>query len=203
MSTRGRLTLAGILLASVAAPVAASMAQGQPAASSDATTITTPQVDDSQAAFDSARGVIAAFGRDRQAGDAIPDTMSRSPLLDDGVANVAMSRRVESGAGAWILPATSGKQVCILVPGALACPTIDEIQRTGASIGYSWHAGEPTRIFGIVADGVSSVQIAYADGTTQQVDVAQNHFVVSGGRQPTTASWVGPAGRQTFTFAFR
>jgi len=141
---------------------------------------------------------VAALRAVREPSDAVTDQLVQSPLLADGVADPALSRRVGFSKPAWLLPATDGRSVCVLTNGSLSCPLAADVVDHGLAPSVTWSADGPIRIAGIASDQVSSAEVVESDGSVRTVEISGNLLDYSSEHPPRAVRWTGPDGPHTF-----
>jgi hypothetical protein len=183
------VAVAAVALAGATTKPHARAAQVAPAASPAAITQARARI----------RTRVGALRRARSAEDGLTDAVARSPLLADGVADVADSRVVRgAGAGAWITPQESTTGTCLVRPDTLNCVPDDYLEAHGASPGYSLGQNGYT-VSGLATDAVTSVTVKFAGAPQQEVPVSNNAFVLAAPARPTDVSWIGPNGPEEVT----
>jgi hypothetical protein len=141
---------------------------------------------------------VAALRVARGPSDAVTDELVGSTLLNDGVADPALARRVGYTKPAWLVPASDGRSICVLTTASLSCPLSTDVLEHGLAPSVSWTAQGPVRVSGIASDAVNSVDVILADGTVQAVEVANSLLDYSADRAPREVRWTGPDGPHTF-----
>ncbi|WP_027006780.1 hypothetical protein [Conexibacter woesei] len=142
---------------------------------------------------------FGALRRARTAEDALTTAVASSPILADGVADVADSRAVRAtGSGAWIAPQTAATGTCLVRPDSLNCVPDDYLAEHGAAPAYTKNATGYT-VSGMATDAVASVTVKFDGAPQQEVAVSNNAFVLLGASaRPTDVSWNGPNGPEHF-----
>lgn len=161
---------------------------------------------DRAARYPAAR-TLGVLRRPRTAGDRIPDALQKTPLLNDGVADVASARRANGGRGeAWLIPRGKDghgeESVCLLTPGHLGCPPLEVIERDGFAASLSWRPGH-AYVGGVASDDVKTLRLTFRDGSEQELAIVDNVAVyVTDDRRklPTELAWHGPHGPKSQSF---
>lgn len=140
---------------------------------------------------------VAALRHAHGVNDVVSDQLIHSPLLNDGVADAGLSRRVGFSKPAWLVPGSDGRSICLLTPASLNCPLNKEVEDRGLAPSMSWTAHGSVRVSGIASDAVTSVEIVQADGSVASVAVTNNLFDYSSEHAPREIRWTGPDGPHT------
>jgi hypothetical protein len=144
---------------------------------------------------------LASLRRARAESDLIPPSLSGSPLLADGVADVPSARHADVGnprEDAWIVP-SGHDRVCLVVVGTLTCPDARYIASRGVAPSLAWR-GQDFFVAGIAVDGIPDVEVELADGRTAVARVSSNAFELHTTTPPLRVRWNGPDGAGTFAF---
>lgn len=144
---------------------------------------------------------FGVFARPSSASDVLPADVGPTP------ATATVVRSIATGTPSLSEWATlAGNRTCVVIngtaPGAVgapaACAELEPPHEEGELL--SIVAGEtgykkPTILAGIAPDGVTSVTVTLADGTTHAVPVVENGFhLATGGSEPTVYEWTSGAG---------
>jgi hypothetical protein len=102
----------------------------------------------------------------------------------------------------------SGGQVCVMLstivdagdPNAVpadvpTCVAADDFRTRGVS--ETFRSGPNVWVFGLVPDGVDSVMLTFADGSTTALKVTNNAFAFHSAKATKALSFTGPAGPVT------
>lgn len=140
---------------------------------------------------------VAALRSTHGSSDIVSAQLVHSPLLDGGVADAGLARRVGFSKPAWFVPGSDGRSICVLTPASLNCPLSRDVEDHGFAPSMSWTAHGPVRVTGIASDSVASVDIVQQDGSVDSVAVTNNLLDYSGGHPPQEIRWAGPDGPHT------
>jgi hypothetical protein len=142
-------------------------------------------------------GIIAPFRRAQRSCDQVAS--DHGPLLEGDVADAHSARKVALSASqsGHLMPGSDRRPaaVCLLSNGMLSCPSVQHLEDAGASTERAWR-GDEVRLQGVVVDGVRTIEIAFADGSSSKLSVRENTYVWSGRRWPVQARWRTPDGQE-------
>jgi hypothetical protein len=185
---------AGILAASIIASVA-----GASIGHADSSS----QVASSPAAegliTSAARADIAQLRRTRSTADAVPAVLNDSPLTVDAVPETSRRIQVSGNRAGWLMAGKEAGQLCYVTLGASTCDDATVLENSGLLWSLNARPGEPTRLEGVAADGISDISAVFSDGSTAAATVSGNGFVlvVPDGKRPDQLAWSGAKGSGT------
>jgi hypothetical protein len=107
---------------------------------------------------------LGAFRRAPGAADVMPQAMTQSALLSDGVADPSLARRTGFSRPAWILPSSDGASVCVATQSSLACGHNDLLQEWGLQPSESYTNDGPIDVTGVAVDSVTSASLVLVSG---------------------------------------
>lgn len=158
-------------------------------------------------------GAVGATGVESQvrllrtpatAADAISADILTGPLLDGDVAEVRSARRAQVSAtrAFYVVRGTRPGTICTVAAGGMGCTTDEELLDDGLTWGSSRREHEPTRVEGLVVDGVSTVTLDLADGTQLTTTPRDNAFSFATAGRLRALRWMDAGGRARTTPVF-
>ena len=125
-------------------------------------------------------------------------------VAEHGIA-LDLARRVPTAAGgsrAWVVPSAEGLCTLVRTPNSIGpgggCGTGDEVFTQGAVVTFGDRNGN-TEVIGLVPDGVDEVQLHFADGDAQSLQVRDNGYFAKVSRRTTKVTFAGDSGAVSVT----
>ncbi len=147
--------------------------------------------------------------------DSMPEGLASGRVSADLVLNADLARRADSyddGRASYVVPGDDGLCVALVTSGedvaaGLACNSTAEVeagavgpasQLSGCVVSKTGGAPQcsAASIYGLAPDGVSHVAVVMPDGTTTEIKVENNVYLIDhgGAEEPTELSWQSPSG---------